>query len=87
MSDFPYSKALLVLVGLTVADTFWTLYITHVGLGQRLNASCASFMIIAVQALCVSEYVLDKRLIPFAAVGAFLGTWLPMTYTKHKKAV
>jgi hypothetical protein len=79
-------KAFLVFLGLVVADIFWTLYVSHVGLKNKWKASLASSMIILVQGFVVVEYVQDARLLPFAALGAFVGTILPMYYKERYAA-
>lgn len=74
----------LILLGTTIADACWTLYITHIAAGNKWRASLAAFSILLVQGFVVTEYVKESKLIPFAGAGAFLGTILPMTYKEHK---
>jgi hypothetical protein len=77
-------KALLVLLATASTDLFWTLYITNAAEGHKWRAALSSAMIILVGSLAVVEYVNNRWMIVPAAIGAFLGTLLPL-HLKRKK--
>lgn len=71
------------MIGSTVVDMFWTLYIMFVAQGKKIPAVLSSMSIALFSALIVREYVEDPRLILASVVGAGLGVLLTM-YWKRK---
>lgn len=71
-------KAILVLLATASADFFWTMYITHATENKKWRASIYSSCIILVSSFTVVEYVHDRRLVVPAAIGAFVGTLIPL---------
>ena len=77
-------KALIVFLAVTFADGLWTLYIIATAKNRILLASSASATIIATGSLVTVEYVKHPILIIPAALGAFVGTYITMKYSKWK---
>lgn len=71
-------KAFLVLLATASTDVFWTLYVTNAAQTNKWKAAFYSTMIILVGSFAVTEYVNDRIMVIPAAIGAFIGTFLPL---------
>lgn len=71
-------KCLAVAFATGISDLFWTLYITNAQEHKKWRAAFYSSCIILVGSFSVVEYVNDRRLVIPAAIGAFVGTLIPL---------
>ncbi len=81
--DFLY-KFILVLIGTTINDVFWTLYILHVGQGNKWKASFSSSLIALTNGFIVIAFVSEVRLLIAVVIGGFLGVYFPMKWKELK---
>jgi len=77
---------LCVIVGTTIVDSLWTLYIEFIGKGKKMAASLMSSSIVLGQCFVITQYIEDKRLIGAAVIGGFLGVFIPMTIKEKMNA-
>lgn len=77
-------SCLLVCVGMAVADAFWTIYVTKANEGRAHAAGFASVAIVLVNSYVVFEYVHDRRLVFAAAIGAYIGTIIPIFWKARR---
>jgi hypothetical protein len=73
-----------VMAAVAIADAFWTLYFIATEKREAWMASIMSSLIILSSAYATTSYVDDKRFIIAAVIGAFIGTFLTITYKKRK---
>ncbi len=78
-------KAILVMLATMVTDLFWTLYVTNASAGNKWAASLYSTCIILFGSYSVSEYVDNRIMVIPAAIGAFLGTMIPLSMKRDSK--
>lgn len=78
-------NAFFVCVGMAVADFCWAMWARKTTAGEKVGAGLYSVGIVLVNSYVVYEYVHDRRLIFAAAVGAFIGTVLPIYWDEFKK--
>lgn len=78
-------NAVLVCIGMALADFCWTVWARKTTSGDKMGAGVASVGIVLVNSYVVYEYVHDRRLIFAAAIGAFIGTVLPLYWDEMKK--
>ncbi len=78
-------KAFLVFAAVAVTDVFWTLYVTGATEGKIWRASVYSTMIVVCGSTATIEYVQDPRMILPAAMGAFVGTILPLLWRRYRQ--
>lgn len=72
----------LVFVLSVAVDFFWTKYTIAVASRQAMRAACWSAAIAGFGAISVISYIEDKRLLPAAVVGYFVGTLIAVKREK-----
>lgn len=77
-------KFFLVMIAIAIVDVFWTWYIQFSGDRKAFKAAGASTMIMFIGAFATTNYVHDNILILAAGIGAFLGTYFTVKFTKRK---
>lgn len=70
------ARGALVLAAVMLMDWLWTQYTLAVSSRSAHRAACISVGLYLLGAFVTIEYVQDWRLIPFALVGAYAGTWI-----------
>lgn len=78
-------NALLVCIGMAIADFFWTVWARKSTSGDKHGAGFSSVGIVLVNSYVVYEYVHDRRLIFAAAIGAYIGTVIPIYWDERKR--
>jgi hypothetical protein len=69
-------RGLAVLVAVAVADVAWARYNLSISGRAAHRAAVWSVVIVLLGAVSFVGYLEDRRMIAFAAVGAYLGTWV-----------
>jgi hypothetical protein len=77
-------KSILVFLAVVLGDILWVLYIRRSGEGRALSAAVFGTLIWIFGAFVVINYMEDKRLIIFAVLGAFIGTYLAVKFDSKK---
>ncbi len=77
--EFAVSFA-VVAVGMAFCDAFWTMYVTQANERRAQAAGFSSIMIVLINSYVVLEYVHDRRLVIAAALGAYVGTVVPIKW-------
>lgn len=75
-------QGLLVFALSVAVDVFWTKYTLAVAAKQALRAAWWSAAIAGFGALTILSYMDDKRLLPFAVIGYFVGTYFAVKREK-----
>lgn len=78
-------NAVLVGIGMAIADFFWTVWARKSTSGDKHAAGLSSVGIVLVNSYVVYEYVHDRRLIFAAAIGAYIGTVIPIYLDERKR--
>lgn len=82
-----YPLQFIAVIGaVAIADAFWTLYFIETEKRNALMASVWSSLIILASAYATTSYVDDKRFVIAAVLGAFIGTFITISYKKRKEA-
>lgn len=76
----------LVLVMPCAVDFFWTKYTIEVAKRRAFRAALCSAAIAGFGAFGVISYIDDKRLLPAAVIGYFVGTWIAVGREKGTSA-
>ena len=77
-------KSILVFLAVVLGDILCVLYIRRSGEGRALSAAVFGTLIWIFGAFVVINYMEDKRLIIFAVLGAFIGTYLAVKFDSKK---
>ena len=85
MDEFELWLAILIFCMAGVADVIWTLYIRRTSQGKAFSAASLSFLIFLSGGFVVREYVKNIFYLGFAALGAFIGTWITIKYEIRKR--
>lgn len=72
------TKGLCVTAAMAATDFFYTRWILAVKESLPIEAGTYAALLIMCTAFVTTSYVKDKRMVGFAMVGAFAGTWLAM---------
>lgn len=73
----------LVLAVSCAVDFLWTRYTIEVANRRPIRAAACSAAIAAFGAVGVISYIDDKRLLPAAVIGYFIGTWIAVSREKR----
>lgn len=73
-------QALLVFLAMVVLDVVFALYVIECAAKNAVMASTWASLIQLCNAFVVVAFVRDWRMAAPCAAGAFLGTWLAITY-------
>lgn len=77
---------LAVMTGMALVDWIWTIWASMAAKGRGIPAGLASASIVLVNSFVVREYVHEPALIAAAAIGAFIGTALPLLLKRRMTA-
>lgn len=75
-----YLQSALVFLSLVAVDVCWTFYIRKASEGRAIAAATWSALIMICGAFAAISYIEDKRLLPAAILGAFVGTYAAVAY-------
>jgi hypothetical protein len=75
-----YLRALMVIVLMTMVDIVFAIYVIETAAHRAASAGLYAALIILIGAFVTRAYVDDKRMIVPTAIGAFLGTYLAVTF-------
>jgi Na+/H+ antiporter NhaD/arsenite permease-like protein len=75
----------MVAVSVAVTDWCWTKYMIYVSKHHPLKAANWGTAIMVLGMFTLISYMEDKRLIPAALVGSYLGIYFSVKYSKPKK--
>ena len=73
-----------VIIGVTLNDIVWTLYIRFISEGKKWPAAIAAMGITIGNAFVITNYVHNPVFILACVIGAFFGIVIPMTYKEWK---
>lgn len=73
------TKGLTVTTVMAATDFFYTKWILAVKANEVVEAGLFAAVLIICAAYVTTSYIGDKRMVGFAAVGAFIGTVLTMS--------
>jgi hypothetical protein len=76
LKDNLYAKGCSVALMVGISDYFWAKYISSIAGGNAIVAGTWGAAVVVLGAFIVLSYVHDKRMIVFAGIGAFIGTYL-----------
>ena len=77
--------ALFVFVGVAVLDVLWAWYIRHTASNNAWRASLAAVGLTVCGAFLTLEYVQNRWMLIPAALGAFVGTFIPLRWFRGNK--
>ena len=78
---------LAVFISTATADFLWTIYITKVANKKKHAAATSSAGIVFVGAVAYLSYSEHWIYVIPAAIGAYVGTYLFMTYEEYKRVI
>lgn len=70
----------VVILAMTLLDLVYALYVIATARESAVLAGVLASAIIALSAVVTRAYVNDKRMVPAAMVGAFVGTYVAVAY-------
>lgn len=76
---------LLVFLATVVVDWVWALYIIHTSKKNALRAAVLGTLLTCIGSFITLSYIHDQRAIIAAAIGAFVGTYLSIKFSKKDK--
>ncbi len=71
-----------VFCAMVVLDMLWTLYVMATATHAALLSATWAAIIIVVSGFVTRAYVKDKKFLIPASIGAFVGTWIAITFFK-----
>lgn len=77
-------SAIGVFAAAVVTDAVWAYYIRHTAAGNLWKASLSSFLLVLLGGYIVVGYVENASLLPVAALGGFIGTFLAVWPNRNK---
>lgn len=79
-----FIKFILVIISMALCDMCWAKYTIYVTEKKAVKSAIWSVLIMVCGMVTVIGYMEDKRLIPAALIGAFIGTYLTVKKAKCK---
>ena len=76
---------ILVMISVCLADVCWTKYFVYVAKKEALKSAIWSALIVVCGIVSFISYMDDRRLTIAAVIGAFIGTYLTVKYSKETK--
>lgn len=78
-------KFILVMISVGLADMCWTKYLIHVAAKNAMKSAVWASLIMVCGMFSLISYMEDKRLIPAAFIGGFIGTYFTVKKSKQKE--
>lgn len=80
-----WMKFLLIMASVALADVCWAMYFIKIGDKSSIKAGFWASLLIVLSAYTTVNYVHDSRFIIPAALGAFIGTYISVEWSKRKE--
>lgn len=77
-------ELVLVFLATVVVDWIWAAYIIQTSKKNAFNASILSTLIVCVSSFITLSFIHDRRAIIAMALGAFVGTYLSIKFSKNE---